>query len=163
MQGGDEEPLPDEPFEDADDAEPDGAAAPPATVTEPPPMKRVQVSNQVDILGELDNLRKQATMPSEEPHRAHGRAKATSSDSSLDLDSLLGGPTTTKKELRHKVAKGLNSGVFSKMHKLQIAMRIQDASGETIHILEPVQMNVGNAAHLQQLMLYLTVDLENSS
>ena len=129
----------------------------------PPKMKRVHVSDQVDILGELDNLRKQATMGSYDTAQQRMSTSSKPKDTSLDLDSLLGGPKTTRKELRHKIAKGLNSGVFEKMHRLQIAMRIQDASGETIHTLEPVQMTVGEATHLHQLMLYLTVDLENKS
>ncbi len=181
------EPAPPEPEHDAEPVEPDARAeaeparigaiepdaarteqaedraqAPAEDATQPPPVKRVQVSSQVDILGELDNLRKQATMTPQEP-RSAGHTKRQQAGTSLDLDSLLGGPPTTKKELRHKVAKGLNSDVFEKMHKVQIAMRLQDKAGETIHILEPVQMKVGDAGQLQQLMLYLTVDLENNS
>ena len=123
----------------------------------PPPVKRVQVSNQMDILAELDDLRKQATM---DP-----TAKRKEAARELDLDSLLGGAPTPKprriKELRHKVEKGLNSDIFKRMRNLQVAIRIQDAKGETIHSLEPVSLEVGKSGALEKLSLQFLLDLEN--
>lgn len=126
-----------------------GAAAP-----APPPLKRVQVSNQMDILAELDDLRRQATMEA-------GSRRRGSSAGDLDIDSLLGGGLSNNRELRRKVEKRLNSDIFKRMHGLQIAVRIQDAAGDTIHVLDPVSLLVEDAESLKRLSLQFTVDLEN--
>ena len=120
----------------------------------PPPMKRVQVSNQMDILAELDGLRKQATM-------AAGGKRDAQSPADLDLESLLGGDDRTVRELRRRIAKSVNSDIFQRMHGLQFALRIQDAKGDTIHTLDPVSLIVEGAPHLKKLCLQVTVDLEN--
>jgi hypothetical protein len=120
---------------------------------DPPPVKRVQVSNQMDILAELEGLRKQATMGS-----FNRQGVSTSGD--LDIDALLAG-TDEARELRRKIEQSLNSDVFRHMGALQLAIRIQNADGETIHTLEPVSVAVDKADQLRKLSLLLTVDLEN--
>ena len=120
---------------------------------EPPPVKRVQVSNQMDILAELEGLRKQATMGSFSRRGAEAAGD-------LDIDALLAG-TDEARELRRKVEQSLNSDVFRHMGALQLAIRIQNAEGETIHTLEPVSLAVDKAEKLRRLSLQLTVDLEN--
>ncbi len=121
---------------------------------EPPPLKRVHVSNQMDILAELDSLRKQATMG------AGGRDRL-SSRPSLDIDALLGGGEQRSRELRRRLSEGLNSDIFKRMQGLQVAIQIQDAEGATIHTLEPVHMMVDGAGSLERLSLQLTLELEN--
>ena len=120
----------------------------------PPPVKRVHVSNQMDILAELDGLRKQATM-------ANGghNFKATTPD--LDLDSLLSADTGDIRELKRKVDQALNSDIFKNMRGLQVAVRIQDDSGETIHTFDPVSLEVEDAESLNKLCLRFSLDLEN--
>ncbi len=124
-----------------------------ADETSPPEMKRVQVSNQMDILAELEGLRKQATMDSFERHYQ-------GSGSDLDIDALLAGSESTR-ELRRRVEQALNSDIFRNMGALQLAVRIQDVNGETIHTLEPVSLAVNKAGKLQKLSLRFTLDLEN--
>jgi len=119
----------------------------------PPPMKRVRLSNQMDILAELDELRKHATMSTDEMRSPGGKSE-------LDIDALLTGTESTR-ELRRKVEQALNSDIFSKMQGLQLAIRIQNADGETIHTLEPVSLSVEKATKLKTLSLQFTVRLEN--
>jgi len=118
-----------------------------------PPMKRVRLSSQMDILAELDGLRQQATMEAGE-RRTHGSAE------DLDIDALLA-DSEKSRELKRRVMKALNSDIFSNMRGLQVAIRIQDADGETIHTLEPVSLAVDKADNLEKLSLRFTVDLEN--
>jgi signal recognition particle receptor subunit beta len=120
----------------------------------PPPVKRVQVTNQVDILAELDGLRKQATMSSRE-------REFTSTSPDLDLDSLLSSASAQTRELRKKIEQSVNSNVFSRMRGVQFAIRIQDEAGETIHSFDPVSLDVENAEGLKRLSLLLSLDLEN--
>jgi signal recognition particle receptor subunit beta len=122
--------------------------------TEQPQVKRVQVSNQMDILAELDGLRKQATMAS------NGRSYQASAPD-LDLDSLLSGDSGQSLELRSNIEKSVNSDVFANMRGLQVAIRIQNESGDTIHSIEPVSLDIEDAAALKKLCLRFSLDLEN--
>jgi signal recognition particle receptor subunit beta len=124
-----------------------------ASKVDPPPVKRVQLSNQMDILAELEGLRKQATM-------ANHERRAVKDGPELDIDALLAGSEQTR-ELKRKVEQPLNSDVFQHMHGLQLAIRIQNADGETIHTLEPVSLSVDKAEKLKKLSLRFTVNLEN--
>jgi len=121
---------------------------------EPPEVKRVQVSNQMDILAELDGLRKQATMG------LSGRQPKTSA-SDLDLDSLISGDTGQSRELRRKIEKAVNSDIFKTMRGMQIAIRIQNEGGDTIHSLDPVSVDIEDATALKKLCLRFSLDLEN--
>jgi len=125
-----------------------------AEPTKPPEVKRVQVSNQMDILAELDGLRKQATMG------ISGRQPQTTA-SDLDLDSLISGDTGQSRELRRKIEKAVNSDIFKTMRGMQIAIRIQNEGGDTIHSFDPVSVDIEDATALKKLCLRLSLDLEN--
>jgi signal recognition particle receptor subunit beta len=120
----------------------------------PLPVKHVHVSNQMDILAELDSLRKQATMGG-----AGQDADGTSPD--LDIDSLLSNTTNDTRELTNTVKQSLNSDIFKNMGGLQLAIRIQDKGGDTIHSFDPVSLAVEDAKSLNKLRLRFSLDLEN--
>jgi signal recognition particle receptor subunit beta len=163
------EPFPDAEFTPIEDAP---AAAQPAamddsevievefdaettdTPTEPPQVKRVQVSNQMDILAELDGLRKQATMGA-------GSRPTESPAPDLDLDSLISGDAGQSRELRSKIEQAVNSDIFKTMRGMQIAIRLQNEGGETIHSFDPVSLDIEDATALKKLCLRLSLDLEN--
>jgi hypothetical protein len=115
-------------------------------------MKRVQVSNQMDILSELDNLRHSPTLGTA------GRGGG----SNLDLDALLKGDKPKSQDLQRRIEKDINSDIFQRMHQLQFAVRIQDKAGDTVHTLDPVSLIVKDAASLEKLILQFTVDLKNT-
>ena len=124
---------------------------------QPPPMKRVQVSNQLDILAELDGLRKQATMKPE------AKKTAQDQDKNLDLDSLLGnGPKTIKSHKVHqRVEESMPSDVLAKMQVLQMAIRIQNGNGETIHTLNPIAIEVKDSSGKVSVQLSLDLTPDN--
>jgi hypothetical protein len=123
----------------------------PGVVT-PPPLKRVQLSNQMDILAELEGLRKQATMG--------GGRWSRPADRDVDIESLLAGSDPVR-ELRERVHESLNSDIFKNMRGVQVAVRIHNQDGETIHALDPITVTVSRAGKLERLSLRFTVDLEN--
>jgi hypothetical protein len=123
----------------------------PGAVT-PPPVKRVQLSNQMDILAELEGLRKQATMG--------GGRWSRPADRDVDIESLLAGSDPVR-ELRERVHESLNSDIFKNMRGVQVAVRIHNQEGETIHALDPITVVVSRAGRLERLSLRFTVDLEN--
>lgn len=120
----------------------------------PPPVKRVQVSNHMDILAELDGLRKQATM-------ANGGQSFKATTPDLDLESLLSADTGQTRKLQRKINEALNSDVFKNMRGLQVAIRIQGEDGDTIHTFDPVSLKVEDAESLKRLCLKFSLDLEN--
>jgi signal recognition particle receptor subunit beta len=162
---GGEQPFPDaevtpvgdegrETFDDQEVIEVEFDAETSAEPAEPPEVKRVQVSNQMDILAELDGLRKQATMD------ISGRQTHTSA-ADLDLDSLISGDTGQSRELRRKIEKSVNSDIFKTMRGMQIAIRIQNEGGDTIHSFDPVSVDIEDATALKKLCLRFSLDLEN--
>jgi len=123
-------------------------------VATPPPVKRVHVSNQMDILAELDSLRERATMGTL-------RESATSEQPDIDIDSLLAGELTKTREVRRKVTHGVNSDIFKRTSSLQVAVRLVDSHGDTVHTLEPISLPVQDISGADVLSLLLTLDLEN--
>jgi hypothetical protein len=154
---GEEGPVSDDIIPDEGDVEVAFArTAPEEAEAAPPPLKRVQVSSQMDILAELDSLRKHATM-------GVGGSSRDGASAEVDLDSLLaGGAEGPSKEFRRKVDRTINSDVFERMRAVQVAIRIQDSSGDTIHTLEPVALVVDDVSTLEMLSLLFTFNLENS-
>ncbi len=120
----------------------------------PPPIKRVHVSNQMDILAELDSLREQATMGGTRP----ARRKA---EPDLDIESLLAGDTARKREVERSVTERVNSDVFARTSSLQVAVRLVDSHGDTIQALEPISLSVKDISNLDTLAVRLKLDLEN--
>jgi signal recognition particle receptor subunit beta len=121
----------------------------------PPPVKRVHVSDQNDILSQLDDLRRQAT------ETTFNRSRGGSGGKDLDLDSLLADQVPATRDIKRHIEHGLNSNLFDDMHLMQIAFRIQDKKGTTIHTLDPVVVGVDNASDLEKVTLQLTIDLAN--
>ena len=55
----------------------------------------------------------------------------------------------------------MNSDIFKTMRGMQIAIRIQDEGGDTIHSIDPVSVDIEDATTLKKLCLRLSLDLEN--
>ena len=81
-------------------------------------------------------------------------------DRDVDIESLLAGSDPVR-ELRERVHESLNSDVFKNMRGVQVAVRIHNQDGETIHALDPITVAVSRAGKLERLSLRFTVDLEN--
>ncbi len=127
------------------------APAPPT----PPPMKRVRVSNQMDILAELENLRQAATMET---------AKSSSFERpGMDLDSLLASELERSREIRRKLTRPVNARIFKRMRTLELEIAVRDEEGRVIGTLEPLTIDVKDVSSLDQLLLLLNLTLENTS
>ena len=120
----------------------------------PPPVKTVHVSNQLDILAELDSLRERATMAAPTPRKGPKQPE-------LDIDSLLSGGGPKTREIRRKVSHGVNSDIFKRTSSLQVAVRLVDRHGDTVHTLDPISLPVKDISSVDILSLLLTLDLEN--
>jgi len=121
---------------------------------EPPPVKRVHVSNQLDILAELEGLRVGST--SDDPAN-----RARSSSPELDIDSLISGAVKGSKEISRRSEQQLDAKTFQELRGLDLSIRLRDATGNTIHTLEPVILEVDGADDLSRLSIRFVVDLKN--
>ncbi len=121
----------------------------------PPPIKRVHVSNQLDILAELEGLRVGSLADG-----ARDRGRSSSPD--IDIESLLSGAVGGAKEIRRRVAHGLDSRLFGRMRGLEVAVQLKNSAGETIHTFEPEVMEVEGSSDLNKLSLRFSIDLEKT-
>jgi hypothetical protein len=123
-------------------------------MVEPPPVKRVHVSNQLDILAELEGLRVGSTS-----RDSAGGGRSPARD--LDIDSLISGAVGGSKEVRRRVKRAIGDGGFARMRGLELTICLKDGSGEVIETLDSVLLEVDGTAELKKLTARLVVDLEN--
>jgi signal recognition particle receptor subunit beta len=139
-----------DPTEHVDFAQQSAAAA-----AAPPPVKRVHVSNQLDILAELEGLR--AGTLAESPS-----GKRRSASAEIDIDSLISGVVGGTKKIRQRFDERLSSEVFDRMRGLEVAIRVKGADGETLVTLAPAVLEVNGIAEHDRLSIRFAVDLENA-
>ena len=125
-------------------------------VAAPPPIKRVHVSNQLDILAELEGLRS-GSLSGSTP-----TSQSRSSASELDIDSLISGAMGETKEIRRRIEGKLRTEVFNRMRGLEFAIQVKNASGETIQTLEPVIMEVDGTGELTRLSVKFAIHLDHT-
>jgi hypothetical protein len=126
-------------------------------VQEPPPMKRVHVSNQLDILAELDGLRAGTLADSATRPR-------TSTSPEIDIDSLISGAVgnAKEKEIRRRVDRAAHATVFDQMRGVEFTMVVKDSAGNAIHTAEPVVVEVEGVGELTKLAIRMSIDLKNT-
>ena len=125
-------------------------------VAAPPPIKRVHVSNQLDILAELEGLRS-GSLSGRTP-----TSQSRSSATELDIDSLISGAMGETKEIRRRIEGKLRTEVFNRMRGLEFAIQVKNASGETIQTLEPVIMEVDGTGELTRLSVKFAIHLDHT-
>jgi len=124
-------------------------------VVVPPPIKRVHVSNQLDILAELEGLRS-GSLSGGTP------SQSRSSATEIDIDSLISGAMGETKEIRRRVEEQLRSEIFDRMRGLEIGIQVKNAGGETIQTLAPVMLEVDGVGELTKLSVKFAIDLDHT-
>jgi len=123
--------------------------------TEPPPMKRVHVSNQLDILAELEGLRVGSLSGGAPSERRP-------STSEIDIDSLLSGAMGGTKEIRRRIKQQIDPEVFGQMKGLEVTIQVKDAVGDEIQVLEPMVLEVECAKEVKKLSVRFAIDLDST-
>lgn len=121
-------------------------AAPPT----PSDVRHVKVSSSLDILAELENLRKASTFR---------QPAAESPPSTLDLDSLLAGSLNARQEVRKKVEENVG-GDLSRASRCRVLIELVDEKNATVRTVAPVEVELKRGERLRQLALTLTVNLQ---
>lgn len=120
--------------------------APPAA----PEVRHVRVSSSLDILAELENLRKASTYkaPAEEAPKP-----------TLDLDALLAGSLNSRQEVRKKVEEHVGKAL-GRAARCRVRIELVDENDTTVATVSPVDVELKRGERLRQLALTLTVNLQ---
>jgi len=126
-------------------AEPEPAAA-------APEMRHVKVSSSLDILAELENLRKAATASSPVGGGARGVA-------ALDLDSLLQSSLNSRQEVKRRLDHNAGAAL-GKASRCVVRIVLEDDRGRAVGEVSPLEVELKRGERLRQLALSLNVTIQ---
>lgn len=125
-------------------------------------VKHVRLRSNVDILSELEKLRKIST---QKPTGMSGlmpavgtpesRREAARSSASLSFDDLLGSGANHRKELARTFELGIPREALSKSRQVTVALRFADGAGALTAEEKSFDMEIGSPSDLQRLQLAL--------
>jgi mutual gliding-motility protein MglA len=121
---------------------------------EPPPnssVKHVRVRSNVDILSELEKLRKIAT---QRPVAA-GQGGKIKSAADVSLDDLLGSTRNNKKDVAQSFEVLVPKDLLSKSRRVTVALSFGDGSGAPVGAEKRFDVELAGAKDLQKLLLSL--------
>jgi len=126
-----------------------------ATTTEPAPpapaeVRHVKVSSSLDILAELENLRKASTFREPAPETPKP---------SLDLDSLLASSINSRQEVRKRVEERVGPALGQATRCL-VRIELLDEGNTPVATVAPVEVELKKGERLRHLALTLTVNLQ---
>jgi len=139
----------------AEEAVVEFATTPSAPVVVETEVRHVKVASSLDILTELENLRKASTSrPSSEPRpRSPGRG--------LDLDAILQSSLNSRQEVKRRVEEDVGDGLH-RASRCLVHIQLVDGSGKPVTELSPVEVDLKSGERLKQLALTLNVNLRGT-
>lgn len=139
--------------------EPEEAAVEFATTSEsaqavaPAEMRHVKVSSSLDILAELETLRKASTM------RTEHRPAASAAAPSFDLDSLLQASVNSRQEVKRKVEERVG-GALGRASRCLVSIQLVDSHGKPLREVTPIEVELKRSDRVRQLSMTLVVNLQ---
>jgi len=127
----------------------------PAPVAVEHEMRHVRVASSLDILAELDTLRKASTS---KPAAVQRQRPATPG---LDLDSLLQTSLNSRQEVRRRVEEDVGSSL-RRAARCLVQIQLVDGNGVPLSELAPVDVELKSGDRLRQLALTLSVTLRGT-
>jgi len=115
-------------------------------------MRHVKVSSSLDILAELEALRKSSTFRPE-PRPARPGAPA------LDIESLLQGSVNSRQEVRRRVDETVGVAL-GRASRCLVNIQLVDQDGRPIGEVTPVEVELKHGSRLRHLALTLVVNLQ---
>ncbi|HQT93484.1 MAG TPA: GTPase domain-containing protein [Thermoanaerobaculaceae bacterium] len=124
-------------------------AEPEAVETE---MRHVKVSSSLDILAELETLRKSSTYrPEPRPIRESAPA--------FDLDALLRGSLNSRQEVKRRVDEQVGSAL-DEAHRCLVNIQLVDGNGRVVRDISPLEVELKRGGRIRHLALTLLVNLQ---
>jgi signal recognition particle receptor subunit beta len=142
--------VPDESSTDVRFAEVKTPEAPPVSETA---VRHVRVRSSVDILSELEKLRKLSTQ--KPPLSGTESAPRPRSSASLSLDDLLSGTRNHRKDVAQSFELTLPKDALGKSRKATVTLRFQDDTGGEVAPETTVSIDLANVRAIQKLLLSL--------
>ncbi len=145
------EPAPPPPVPSEPEVAVEFATTPEPAAPAPAEVRHVKVASSMDILAELENLRKASTYrapAAEEPARP-----------ALDLDALLAGSLNSRHEVRRKVEERVGQAL-GKASRCRVRIELVDENDATLAAVAPVEVELKRGERLRELALTLTVNLQ---
>ncbi len=115
-------------------------------------VRHVKVSSSLDILAELETLRKSSTF---RPEPRAGQEVAPS----LDLDALLQGSANSRQDVKRRVEERVGAAL-GRAHRCVVNIQLVDDRGRTVKDVAPVEVDLKRGERLRQLALTLVVNLQ---
>jgi hypothetical protein len=115
-------------------------------------MRHVKLSSSLDILAELETLRKSSTFRPE-PKPARNGAP------SLDLETLLQGSVNSRQEVKRRVEEKVGSAL-GRARRCLVNIQLVDEDGHPVKEVSPVEVDLKRGERLRQLALTLIVNLQ---
>lgn len=119
----------------------------------PAEMRHVKVSSSLDILAELETLRKASTM------RAEPRPHAAIPAPSFDLDSLLQASVNSRQEVKRKIEERVG-GALGRASRCLVSIQLVDSHGKPIREVSPIEVELKRSDRVRQLSMTLVVNLQ---
>ena len=124
-------------------------AEPEAVETE---MRHVKVSSSLDILAELETLRKSSTYrPEPRPSRESAPA--------FDLDALLQGSLNSRQEVKRRIDEQVGSAL-GEAHRCLVSIQLVDGDGRVVKDMSPLEVELKRGGQIRHLALTLLVNLQ---
>lgn len=143
------------------------ASTPPSNVSEDGVVKHVRVRSTVDILSELDKLRKLATQrpasPSDSFPTLASRAgqKAIGKQASLSIDDLLSSGASSRRDVSRSFDLSIAQAALSQTHRVTVILRFNGGPGGHSGTTErEVTVDLPAARDLRKLLLSLKFNVQ---
>jgi signal recognition particle receptor subunit beta len=118
-----------------------------------PAMRHVKLSSSLDILAELENVRKAATARPEPRNFPDGQP-------SLDLDALLRSSLNSRREIKRRIEENVGEAL-SRAEACRVLIQLVGPTGEAVGEVKPVEVALNRNEPLRQVALTLTVHLRS--
>lgn len=118
------------------------AAAPPP----PPATARPKPKTSVDVLGELEKLRRQVSAPAQTPASAAPEVAKPSS-------------TNGRQELSQSFEMTLHRADLQRARRILVSFQVEDEQHQVVEALRDVPVDIRDVAHLEKLLLRLNIAL----
>lgn len=125
------------------------ATTPDTAPPKPPEMRHVKVASSLDILAELENVRKASTS------RPEPRAV---SQPALDLDSLLRTSLNSRRDVKRRVEENVGNAL-ARASACRVTIQLLGREGKTVGELQPIEVDLSGGEPLRQVTLTLNVFL----
>jgi hypothetical protein len=138
-----------------------GESASPEPVPAEPAVKHVKVRSSIDILSELDKLRKLSTQktpaaPGQAPRSESGRLRATG----ISIDDLLASNLNHKKDVTRSFDLTVPQQVLGRSRQVTIELKFSDGTGNPLPTDSSFSIDISNPTDLRKLLLSLRFNVQ---